>query len=114
MAKSQLNIYCDEELDSVVEELTDNGEAEHRSEAGRKLLRKGAEQYQRHKRMPPGGTLLKDAISIGTVATVIALSIGVGLVSQDVLRLAGGFGGVTLLLGIVYAAMLARARGVLT
>lgn len=111
MAKRQLAIYCDEAV-AAADDFEQEMGVESRSEAGRELLLQGYEKYQRQKRMPAGSGLLKEAAAIGVVSAVIALSIGLALGSHDVLRLAGGFGGVTLMFGMIYAAMVARARGV--
>ena len=112
MAKRQLSIYCDDSVVDRIDDFSSEMDAESRSEAGKELLLDGVKRYERRQRMPPGGNLLKEAVGIGAISTVIALSIGLGLASYEVLQLAGGFAGVSVMIGMIYGAMVVRARGV--
>lgn len=110
MSSEQLNITCSDEVDEYVETLRETGAGDTRSEVGLKLLKSGIERHRQRQRKPPGTNVLKQCVWISFVASILALSVGVGLTSTDVLQLAGGFAGVTALFALIYGAMLLHAR----
>lgn len=105
-----MNIRLDDDTLDTIEEIETRMGAETRGEAAREIIDDGIERYRQRQRMPDGAPVVRQGILMALVASVVALSVGVGLGSGDVMRLAGAFGGVAVLLGVIMGAMTVHAR----
>lgn len=110
MSNRQRSIWLDDTTVKRVDKVGEQIDAGNRSEAVSQLLDEGIERHKQRQRMPDSAVVVRHGILTSLLAFVVALAVGTGLGSEEVMWLAGTFGGTAVLLSLVMGAMVVHAR----
>lgn len=112
MSKERLTVTCDEDLREEFEEVRERGGWEHTATAGRELLSRGIESWQREQAQPPGMQFIRQMVVFLGLAAVLSLAVALAVPSSEVWRLVGILAGADVVVATVYGGALLHARRV--